>query len=249
MLRLAYDGTAYAGWQRQKEQPTIQATIEDKLAIMTSEPVVIHGAGRTDAGVHALGMTANFTTSATIVCAGFMRGLNSMLPDDIRILAVEEKELDFHARINAVGKVYVYQLLAGGICLPTLRLYNYHLKHQLQLDPMAECLAILRGEQDFSSFEATGSRDPSYTGGRGAVRNITRAEMRVGQGVPLPLCIEVGGDGFLRHMVRNIVGTILEVGGGRMTVGEFRKVLAGRDRAGAGPTAPARGLFLREVYY
>lgn len=249
LLRLAFDGTAYAGWQRQKEQPTIQATIEDKLRVMTDGPVVLHGAGRTDAGVHALGMTANFLTTVAIPCEGFLHGLNSLLPEDIRILAVTEKEAGFHARINARGKAYVYHMLVGGICLPTQRLYHHHLKYDLQREVMRECMATLLGEHDFACFEATGSRDPAYTGGRGAVRNITRAELVVGQGLPLPLRFEIAGDGFLRHMVRNIVGTLLEVGAGRMTVPEFRAVLAGKDRTAAGPTAPARGLFLKDVYY
>lgn len=249
MLRLAFDGTGYAGWQRQKEQPTIQGVIEDKLAVMTNGSVVLHGVGRTDAGVHALGMTANFETGANIPCAGFLRGLNSMLPEAIRILAVEEKELGFHARINSCGKAYLYQLLVGGICLPTRRLYNHHLKHDLQIEPMRECLAALLGRRDFACFEATGSRDPNYLWGRGAVRTIFKAELTVGEGLPLPICFEISGDGFLRHMVRNIVGTLLEVGSGRMSVAEFRAVLAGKDRTVAGPTAPARGLFLKEVYY
>jgi tRNA pseudouridine38-40 synthase len=249
MLLLAFDGTDYAGWQRQKDQPTIQGEVEDKLAIMTNDPVALHGVGRTDAGVHALGMTASFETSATISCDGFLRGLNSLLPEAIRILAIEDKDPGFHARINATGKTYIYQLLVGGICLPTQRLYNYHLKHDLQIEPMRECFAALLGEHDFACFEATGSRDPSYTGGRGAVRTIVKADLTVGQGIPLPINFEVGGDGFLRHMVRNIVGTLLEVGSGRMNVGEFRAVLAGKDRTVAGPTAPARGLFLKEVFY
>lgn len=249
LLRLAFDGTCYAGWQRQKKQPTIQGVVEDKLAIMTNAPVALHGVGRTDAGVHALGMTANFGTSATISCDGFLRGLNSMLPEDIRILAVEEREPAFHARINARSKVYVYQLLIGGICLPTERLYSHHLKHDLQIEPMRKCLDTLLGEHDFSCFEATGSRDPNYTDGRGAVRNIFKASLTVGQGIPLQINFEISGDGFLRHMVRNIVGTLLEVGSGRMSIEEFQKVLVGKDRAMAGPTAPARGLFLKEVYY
>ncbi len=249
MLRLAFDGTGYAGWQRQKVQPTIQGVIEDKLAIMTDGSVALHGVGRTDAGVHALGMTASFEIGADIPCDGFLRGLNSMLPEAIRILAVEEKELGFHARINARGKAYIYQLLIGGICLPTQRLYNHHLNYDLRIEPMRECLAALVGRHDFACFEATGSRDPNYTGGRGAVRTISKAELAVGEGLPLPISFEISGDGFLRHMVRNIVGTLFEVGSGRMSVEEFRAVLAGKDRTAAGPTAPARGLFLKEVYY
>jgi tRNA pseudouridine38-40 synthase len=249
ILKLAFDGTNYAGWQRQTDQPTIQENLEARLSQITDAPVALHGAGRTDAGVHALGMVASFETESKIPCDGLLKGLNSMLPEDIRILAVEDKDPQFHARISALGKLYVYQLLVGGICLPTERLYNHHIRHELDFEAMRPCLAQLIGEHDYSCFEAAGSRDPGYTGGRGAVRKITRAEMITGEGLPLPVRFEIGGDGFLRHMVRNIVGTVLEVGSGRMSVEDFRSVLEGKDRAAAGPTAPARGLFLQEVYY
>jgi tRNA pseudouridine38-40 synthase len=145
--------------------------------------------------------------------------------------------------------LYVYQILVGGICLPTERLYNYHLRHDLDTEAMRDCLAHLVGEHDFGCFEASGSRDPHYTGGRGAVRRITRAELIVGEGYPLPIRIEIAGDGFLRHMVRNIVGTIVEVGSGRIDLDGFCSIIEGKDRDAAGPTAPARGLFLKEVYY
>jgi tRNA pseudouridine38-40 synthase len=249
LLRLAYDGTSYAGWQRQKEQPTIQAAVEDKLAVITNAHVLLHGAGRTDAGVHALAMTANFKTVSNIPCEGLVRGLNSMLAEDIRVLAANEVAPDFHARIYATGKAYSYRLLVGEICPPTRRLYNHHLKHPLRIEPMRSCFEVLRGEHDFGCFEATGSRDPEFNGGRGAVRNIFKTGLKVQEGVPLEIEFEIAGDGFLRHMVRNIVGTLIEVGAGRMSEAEFRLVLAGKDRKEAGPTAPARGLFLKEVFY
>ena len=249
LLLLAFDGTGFAGWQRQKDDPTIQGVIESKLALMTGEAVTLHGAGRTDAGVHALGMTASFETGSTIPGLGFHRGLNSLLPSAIRVLEVSEKETGFHARLNAKGKSYLYRLTAGGVGLPTERLYTHHLAQVPNLVKMRECLTLLVGEHDFSAFEATGSRDLGYPGGRGAVRTISRADLHAGVGVPLPLTIELTGDGFLRHMVRNIVGTLMDVGRGKMTVADFAAVLAGRDRAAAGPTAPARGLFLKEVYY
>jgi len=249
MLKLAFDGTGYAGWQRQTDQPTIQETLEERLSQITASPVALHGAGRTDAGVHALGMVASFETGSNILCGGLLKGLNSMLPADIRILAVENKDPQFHARISALGKLYVYQVLIGGICLPTERLYNYHIRHDLDIGSMRRCLSHLVGEHDFGCFEASGSRDQEYTGGRGSVRKITRADLTVGEGLPLPVRIEIAGDGFLRHMVRNIVGTILEVGAGRMSFDDLRSVIEGKDRSAAGPTAPARGLFLKEVYY
>ena len=129
MLKLSFDGTGYAGWQRQNDQPTIQETLEDRLSQITNSPVALHGAGRTDAGVHALGMTASFETETEIPSDGLLKGLNSMLPEDIRVLAVEDQDPQFHARISALGKLYVYQMLVGGICLPTERLYNYHIRH------------------------------------------------------------------------------------------------------------------------
>ncbi len=249
LLLLAFDGTDFAGWQRQKVDPTIQGIIESKLARMTGEVISLHGAGRTDAGVHALGMTASFETDSAIPCQGFRQGLNSLLPPAVRVLAAEEREIGFHARLNAKGKLYQYRLTAGGVGLPTERLYTYHLAKPPAMETMQQCLRLLVGEHDFSAFEAAGSRDLGYQGGRGAVRRITRAGLKAGVGENLPLTIEVAGDGFLRHMVRNIVGTVLEVGQGRMTVADFAAVLAGRDRSAAGPTAPARGLFLKEVYY
>ena len=249
LLKIAFDGTGYVGWQRQNDQPTIQGIIEDKLQVMTVAGASLHGAGRTDAGVHALGMTASFKTDSDIPCEGFLRGLNSMLPEDIRILEVLEKDSAFHARKNACGKSYYYQLQVGGICLPTERLYCNHLKFEIDIESIRKCLVMLVGEHDFSCFEATGSRDPEYKGGKGAVRTITKAELISGEGVPKPVALEFVGDGFLRHMVRNMVGTLIEVGSGRINVDDFRDILAGRDRTVAGPTAPARGLFLKEVFY
>jgi tRNA pseudouridine38-40 synthase len=249
LLLLAFDGTDFSGWQRQKGDTTIQGEIEAQLARMTGRAVTLHGAGRTDAGVHALGMTASFETDSAIPCQGFLKGLNSLLPPAIRILAVEEKEPGFHARFSARGKSYLYHLSCGGVGLPTRRLYTCHVSRPLALPPMRQCLALLVGEHDFAAFEAVGSRDLAYAGGRGSVRTIFRAELTVGAGLEPDLTIELAGDGFLRHMVRNIVGTLLEVGLGRMSPEDFAAVLAGRDRAAAGATAPARGLFLKEVYY
>jgi tRNA pseudouridine38-40 synthase len=249
MLLLAFDGTEFAGWQRQKGQSTIQGEIERQLARMTGSALTLHGAGRTDAGVHALGMTASFETATAIPCAGFLRGLNSLLPPAIRVLAVEEKEPGFHARFSARGKCYLYHLTCGAVDLPTRRLYNCHVALPLALKPIRQSLALLLGTHDFAAFEGVGSRDLHYQGGRGAVRTIFRAELTTGEGDHPDLTIELAGDGFLRHMVRNIVGTLLEVGRERMRVEDFAAVLAGRDRSAAGATAPARGLFLKEVYY
>ncbi len=245
-LTIAFDGTQYSGWQRQPDQSTIQGELEKKIAVMTREEIVLHGAGRTDAGVHALGMVANFTTGAQIPCPGFMAGLNSLLEDDIRILAVEEVDTSFHARRSATGKCYFYRMDIGGVMLPTRRLYSTHVKTFLDVGSMEKCLPFILGRHDFSSFEAAGSRDPALPG-RGAVREIFSASFQRTDATRL--CFTIHGDGFLRHMVRNIIGTLLEIGKARLTVNGFRDIVTARDRSAAGPTAPASGLFLREVFY
>jgi len=248
-LLLAYDGTAYAGWQRQKGSPTVQGVVEEKIAVMTGQPVVLHGAGRTDAGVHALGMVANFHTGSTIPAEGLRRGLNSMLADDIRVLAAEEVTSEFHARFSAIGKAYCYCLTFEETVLPTERLYRARFPGAGDFDRMAACLPYLLGEHDFSSFEATGSRDFAQEGGRGAVRRIDVATLSRDAANGRRAQFLISGNGFLRHMVRNIVGTLVEVGQGRRTPEEFGALIAARDRAQAGPTAPPHGLFLREVFY
>jgi tRNA pseudouridine38-40 synthase len=248
-LLLAYDGTRYAGWQRQKDLPTIQGVLEEKLAVMTGRPVVLHGAGRTDAGVHALGMVANFATPAVIPCSGFLKGLNSMLPADIRVLAAEETEQEFHARYSATGKCYFYNLTVGRVMMPAERFYSILIHPAPDWEKVRACLRMLVGRHDFSSFEATGSRDPDNENGLGAVREIHAAEVCPDGRQPEKFRIVISGNGFLRHMVRNIVGTVVEVGQGKRTEEDFRVLLKSRNRAAAGPTMPARGLFLKEVYY
>lgn len=248
-LVIAFDGAAYSGWQRQPDAPTIQGVLEEKIAIMTGAASTVWGAGRTDAGVHALAMTANFLTEAAIPCASFEKGLNSLLPPDIRILAVAEVGEDFHACHSAVGKTYFYNMIHGRQALPSERLYNSAFRGHFKLDTMRACLESIIGEHDFSSFEAVGSRDLSRPGGRGAVRRIYAAELIEDQHCSGRVLFFVTGDGFLRHMVRNIVGTLAHVGQGKRTIADFERVLAARDRKVAGPTAPACGLFLQQVHY
>jgi len=244
---LAFDGTEYAGWQKQKSARTIQGTVEDMLQVMTGENLCLHGAGRTDAGVHALGMVANFKTEAKIPSQGFTKGLNSLLPGDIRILDAAEVDPDFHARRSARAKTYWYNLTNGPVQLPTERLYWAHSFTKLDFGAMEAGLVYVTGTHDFSSFEGSGSRDPEF-GERGALRTIIKAEIkRMGDGNYFRFIIT--GDGFLRHMVRNIVGTMLEVGQGRLPAIEVAEILKAGDRTAAGPTAPARGLFLKEIFY
>lgn len=244
-LLLAFDGTAYAGWQRQRSEKTIQGALEDKIQVMTGEHSCLHGAGRTDAGVHALGMVANFETGADIPCLAFVKGLNSMLPSDIRVLEAREIDPGFHARRNARAKTYWYNLSSGPVQLPTERLYCAHVFEKLDILAMRHGLAHMVGTHDFSSFEGAGSRDQEFTG-RGAVRTITAATLETVGGEDR-LRFIITGDGFLRHMVRNIVGTLVDVGKGRLLQSDIAAILAARDRSQAGPTAPAHGLFLKEV--
>ena len=248
-LVLAYDGTGYAGWQKQLGQSTIQQVVEEALARMTQAPVLLHGAGRTDAGVHAEGMVANFQTEASMPLSAMVKGLHTMLPHDIRVLSAEKVANDFHARYNATGKVYAYTFMAEEIMPPCARLYAAQVRGDFDCGAVQLCLPMLVGTHDFSSFEAAGSRDLSNTGGRGAVRTIFTAHL-VAEGKDARVYrLTIGGDGFLRHMVRNIVGTLFAVGRGRLTPLDFQKIVAARDRSQAGKTAPARGLTLKSVLY
>ncbi|MEJ2057651.1 MAG: tRNA pseudouridine synthase A [Desulfofustis sp.] len=210
-LLIAFDGTGYCGWQRQKNGPSIQETIERALSIICNEAVILHGAGRTDAGVHAEGMSAHFQTNSTIDSTALKKGLNALLPGAIRIISLADAAADFHARFSAQAKTY------------------------------------RSGEHDFSSFETTGSRDKDRRNGRGAVRTIFNARLSGPEDDYLQFFLT--GDGFLRHMVRNLIGTILEVGKGKRTVQEFVDILGYRDRNRAAATAPSRGLCLIKVHY
>lgn len=245
-LLIAFDGTDFCGWQKQKNGPTIQEAIERALSIICNAKIILHGAGRTDAGVHAAGMTAHFKTASRIPTAALQNGLNSLLPEAIRILQADETADDFHARFSALAKTYRYTIFTGPVMNPLRRLYAHHLPAKLCHKTMRKCLRQLIGEHDFSSFETTGSRDRSR-GGRGAVRTMYRAELVDQENGYLHLVYT--GDGFLRHMVRNITGTICEAGRGKRSVEEFITILGCRDRNRAGATAPACGLSLDKVHY
>lgn len=246
-LLIAYDGTGFGGWQRQKNAVTIQGEIEKRLAVMTAGPVSLLGAGRTDAGVHARGMVANFHTEKTIPCAAFLKGLNSMLPPSIRILRAEDAPADFHARFSAKGKTYIYRIFSGPVLLPAERFNTYHIPFPLQFEHIFECLTIITGTHDFASFEMPGSRDKSQTGGRGSIRTIHAADFHESGDQTFQFTIT--GDGFLRQMVRIMIGTILEVGRGRRSMEDFRQTLQARERVRAGAPAPAHALTLLEVFY
>ncbi len=246
-LVIGYDGTGFSGWQRQKRGRTIQGEIERTLERMTGESIHLHGAGRTDAGVHAEGMVAHFQTTSAISCAVFQHGLNAMLAAAIKISSGEEVAGSFHARFSAIGKEYQYEVYTGKIHPPRLRLYTLHVTSPLNLVPIRACLAMIEGTHDFSSFENSGSRDKDDCSGRGAVRTIHFAQLQ--EKTPELLVFQFNGDGFLRNMIRNLVGTLLEAGRGKLTPDDFATILAAKDRTAGGPTAPAHGLWLKKVLY
>lgn len=247
-LLIAFDGTNYSGWQKQLHARTIQGDIEEKLQQLTQTEIALHGAGRTDAGVHADGMTAHFETDSRLTCSDFKRALNSILPGAIRILDTHESDdKEFHSRFSAKGKEYHYTLYTGQVIPPDKRLYMLHQSKELNLDSINECLRELVGTHDFSSFENSGSRDKSYTFGKGAVRTISTAKYeQIDNDVYRFTFV---GDGFLKNMVRNIVGSVLEVGRGHKTTSWFTDALKAKDRGAAGPTAPPHGLKLFRVIY
>lgn len=246
-LIISYDGTDFCGWQKQLKDRTIQGELEQCLSTMTTEDICVHSAGRTDAGVHAYGMVAHFNCASKISCEILLRGANSMLPGSIRLLDAQEIDGAFHARYLAIGKKYQYSIFTGTIQPPFNRLTTLHVPKPLNLTRMTECLAVIIGTHDFSSFENSGSRDKSITTGRGAVRTIHSATVIQTEGELLIL--EFTGDGFLKNMVRNLVGTILEVGREKLNKLEFIQILEAQDRTKARETAPAHGLALIEVYY
>ena len=246
-LIIAYDGTGYCGWQRQHNGPTIQEEIEKALSVICNSPITVHGAGRTDAGVHAVGMAAHFQTSSRVSCQSITKGLNSLLPQAIQILDTEEKDETFHARFCSLSKTYRYSIFTGEIQNPLQRLYTLHYPYHLSTNAIKRCLEIVTGTHDFACFETSGSRDKQATGGKGAVRTLYKTELLHPE--PDLYHLLFTGDGFLRHMVRNLSGTILEVGRGKRGPSEFKDILKSRDRQQAGPTASAHGLTLISVHY
>ena len=240
-LLIEYDGTNYLGWQVQPKGPTIQGTIEEKLALLTGETIHLIGSGRTDAGVHALGQVAHFKTQSQMDVRSFQKALNSLFPPDIVIRRVEEVEEGFHARKNSKSKIYEYWILNRNLRSAFHRGTAWHIPQKLDLKEMKKATWWLIGEHDFSSFRSVGS--PTRT----AVRKVIMAELKRSQeGL---IRFEIEANGFLKQMVRSIVGTLVEVGKGKINSEEFQKILESKDRKMAGPTAPAHGLFLKEVKY
>lgn len=239
-LLLAYDGTDFSGWQVQPGRRTVQGLVQGRLTEMLGSSVTLHGAGRTDAGVHASGQVAHFAPSREIPLDGYRRGLNAMLPPEVRVLEAATVPESFHARKSARAKVYRYQIYLGEVCPPFQYRYCHHETRAVDLEAMARAGELLEGVHDFASFQASGS----------SVRTTLRRihAVRVESDGPL-VQIRVRGNGFLRCMVRNLAGTLLEVGLGSRPPSWVGEVLDARDRSAAGPTAPARGLFLVRVEY
>jgi len=249
-LLIAYDGSGYHGWQRQRQgEPTIQEVLETRLARLCEEPITLHGAGRTDAGVHALGMVAHFHTTAAIPVVAFFKGLNALLPEDIRIRGAEAAAATFHSRFSALGKTYRYDFFTGPVQMPASRLYQAHCPGVFVPERLQPALTHLIGSHDFSSFERAGSRDREATHGRGAVRTLTRASCLPVLGRADHWSIRVTGDGFLRQMVRILAGTLIDIGLGKREADDMVAILAAKDRTVAGPTAPACGLVLEQIHY
>lgn len=240
-LTIAYDGTAYHGFQRQINAITVQQILEEKLSKIFLHSVTVNGSARTDTGVHAYGQVVNFQTSGTIPAERIAIASRGLLPRDIVILAAEEVDLSFHARISATGKLYVYRIHQSPSANPFLRNYAWHIISPLNVPAMQEAAQAIIGTHDFSAF-----RGANTTQVVSPVRTIFQAEV---QQVSDIIEFRVWGNGFLYHMVRNLVGTLVDIGRGRRKSGDMGALLAGKDRSKAGMTAPAQGLYLQEVFY
>jgi tRNA pseudouridine38-40 synthase len=252
-LTVAYDGTDFHGWQRQPNLPTVQASIEAAITRLTGEPAKVCGSGRTDAGVHALNQVANFRTECRIPCSNLQKALNDILPPTVRIKQVEIAAESFHARYDARAKTYRYRILQAPVASPFTCRFAAHIPEKLARDKMAEAARLMEGEHDFTSFAAMLDRENSEPGAEGRearsmVRHIFSSRILWRRRASV-LIYEVRGDGFLPHMVRNIAGTLIEVGRSKLMPQDVARIVAARDRKVAGPTAPAQGLVLVSVEY
>jgi tRNA pseudouridine38-40 synthase len=252
-LTLAYDGTDFRGWQTQPGQPTIQGALTDVLEKLTARRLMIHAAGRTDAGVHALGQVAHFKTQSELTAGEFQRAFNALLPPAIRVVSAEEAGPDFHARWNALAKTYRYRIFRGRVVPPFLWRYVQHDPYPLHFEPMAEAARRFEGEHDFTSFAASsGSEEDDRE--RTVTRVVYRSELLrtavcMGAVPDEEWVYTVRGQSFLRYMVRKIVGTLVDVGRGRLTPEDIPKLFELKDRSKSGSTMPAHGLCLVEVEY
>jgi len=238
---IEYDGTGYHGWQRQRGDITIQETIEEKIGVITQEKIRLIGSGRTDAGVHAIGQVANFKIESKIGERNLLRGINSLLPEDIVIKSLVEVDERFHARYNAKSKIYLYQIFNSPVSSALYRNYSWFVHSLLDMDNMQTAAGQLIGSHDFSSFCAADNDASDY------IRKVINVSISQGKDGIIRFFIEANG--FLRYMVRNIVGTLVDVGRGELSPSEFLGIMKAEDRNMAGITAPPQGLFLKEVKY
>jgi tRNA pseudouridine38-40 synthase len=239
-LVVEYDGTNYHGWQCQPKGVTVEETLKGAIERILDHPVKMYSAGRTDAGVHALGQVVNFVTEKRIDLTSLVRGLNSMLPDDIRVGSAMERDLSFHARYSAKSKIYVYTIHNAPRHSPFSVRYSWHVPYGLDSALMNRCVRSLVGRHDFASFKK--KKEPY----RSCEREILTAGVKR-RGSFVHIVIEATG--FLRYMVRNIVGTLVLLGEGKIAPEEFGRIVEARDRDRAGPTAPPQGLLLRRIKY
>lgn len=255
-ITLAYDGTAYVGWQRQATGVSVQGLLEEALARIDGGPVAVVGAGRTDAGVHALGQVARAQVRTAHDGAMLLRALNGILPADVRVLRVEEAADAFHPRFDARSKTYQYWIWNGRVLPPAVRQWCWQVVRNLDVDAMAAAARLFEGRHDFAAFQSTGS-DVKTTD-----RTVTRARVwretgggehavltRLGASDPRFVVFEIEAEGFLRHMVRAMAGTLVDVGSGDRPPDAIASLLASGERHEAGATAPARGLVLVSVRY
>lgn len=255
-LILQYDGTNYNGWQIQKTEArkniiTIQEVIQEAIKKITGEDAKLIGAGRTDAGVHAMEQAASFKTLSRLRADIIQRALNANLPDDIRILDAKDVEIDFHPRYDAKSKIYFYIISNSYIISPFLYRYAWKINHKLDLDAMRCAAYLLKGRHDFSAFRASGC------GAKNSVRTIFDISVEKNEHLDFMSArlsgyffkIRIEADAFLRHMVRNIAGTIVEVGKEKIKPEDIEVIMFSKDRKNAGAAAPAKGLFLEKVNY
>ncbi len=239
-LIISYCGTSYCGWQIQPNGVTIQEVIINAIRELTGETVNLIGSGRTDAGVHALGQSANFLTRSTIPAEAFYRALNTRLPSDIRIVGSRERALDFHSRYHAKGKSYIYKIYESPVDSPFYSDLAFHVSRALDWQEMKEAASYFIGEHDFSAFMASGS----------SIKTTIRTIEEISFDKKGDLYeITFRGNGFLYNMVRIMVGTLYEVGYQRRKPEDIATIIESLERRQAGITAPAHGLYLKEVYY
>jgi len=241
-LKLEYDGGAFQGWQLQSNAPSVQQALEVAVEDVTGESIRVHGAGRTDAGVHALGQVAHLDTDTKLAPEALRKALNAVLPQGVSVLDIAEVDPRFHARHDAIGKLYRYRILNRSEPSPLRSAQTWHIRRELDLESMRRAALLLIGDHDFSAFRGTPGGSPQEETRRTLRKlDIQRRDDEV--------VVETEGRSFLRYMVRNIVGTLVEVGQGRRPVESVAELLESRDRGRAGPTAPAWGLCLDSVQY